>query len=113
MPITIYTTGPQCSRCKILKEAFWRADIAYEEKPLDASVMARVLCETDIWVQAAPLVLDGYVWHFADDLFDASGNLKANWLVELKGVRPRKEFGGSGGNGSDIDATKCSKIWRD
>ncbi|MCK9569005.1 hypothetical protein M0R72_08695 [Candidatus Pacearchaeota archaeon] len=107
--IIIYST-PTCSRCKLLAAAFQAAGIPFEEKSLDASVMARVLCETDIWVQAAPLVLDGYVWHFADDLFDASGNLKANWLVELKGVRPHKEFGGIGGQ-PDTKAQSSSKIW--
>jgi hypothetical protein len=107
--ITIYSTSV-CPRCKILKDAFQKAGIQYDEKPLDASVMARVLCETDIWVQAAPLMLDGAVWHFASDLFDASGNLKANWLVELKGVRPHKEFGGNGGN-PDTKTQSSSKIW--
>jgi hypothetical protein len=62
-------------------------------------------------VQAAPLVLDGYVWHFADDLFDASGNLKANWLVELKGVRPHKEFGGKAV--TETKTQSSSKIWGD
>lgn len=107
----IYTTGPQCGRCNSLKEAMQKAGITYEEKPLDASVMARCLCETDEWVQAAPLVLDGYVWHFADDLFDASGNLKHDWLKILKGVRLHKEFSGAGGKVTDIDTSKCGKIW--
>lgn len=104
----IYST-PTCPRCKLLAAAFQKAGIPYEEKPLDATVMARVLCETDIWVQAAPLVLNGATWHFADDLFDASGNLKANWLVELKGVRPHKEF--SGKATSETKVQSCSKIW--
>lgn len=104
----IYST-PTCPRCKLLMAAFQKAGIAYEEKPLDATVMARVLCETDIWVQAAPLVLDGVVWIFYDDLFDASGNLKSNWLVELKGVRPHKEFTGKATNETKVQS--CSKIW--
>ena len=109
--IIIFSTD-NCPRCSLLKDAFQKAQIAYEEKPLDASVMARVLCETDIWVQAAPLVLDGATWHFADDLFDASGNLNASWLVELKGVRPHKEFGGQGGK-PDTKTRSSSKIWGD
>ena len=109
--ITVYST-PTCPRCKLLMAAFRQAGIVYEENILDASVMARCLCETDEWVQAAPLVLDGATWHFADDLFDASGNLKANWLIELKGVRPHKEFGGIGGQ-PDTKTQSSSKIWGD
>lgn len=109
--IIIYST-PTCARCKILAVAFQKAGLEYEEKPLDATVMARCLCETDIWVQAAPLVLDGAVWKFYDDFFDVDGNLKNNWLVELKGVRPRKAgFTGAGGQPS-TKKQECSKIWR-
>jgi len=107
--VIIYTTGTLCNRCNLLKAAFQKANIAYEEKPLDATIMARCLCETDEWVQAAPLVLDGCVWHFASDLFDASGDLKANWPIELKGIRPHKEFAGHALNEAKVQ--ECSKIW--
>lgn len=106
----IYST-PTCPRCNTLKEAFWRADLVYEEKELDASVISECLTDTDEWVTSAPLVKDGARWFFADDLFDKSGNLKANWLVELKGVRPHKEFGGVGGQ-PDTKTQSSNKIWR-
>lgn len=109
--ITIYST-PTCPRCGTLKEALWRADIVYEEHPLDASVISECLTDTDEWVTSAPLIRDGAVWVFASDLFDASGNLKSNWLVELHGVRPRKEFGGAGGQ-PDTKIQSSSKIWGD
>ena len=105
----IYST-PTCPRCKLLMAAFQKADIAYEEKPLDASVMARCLCETDEWVQAAPLVLDGACWFFADDFFDTSGNLKPGWQTTLKGIRPHKEFSGVGGQPDQVKRAS-SKIW--
>ena len=110
--IQIFTTGPGCSRCNLLKEAFWRADIAYEEKPLDATILARCLCETDIWVQSAPLVLDGHVWWFATDFFDSSGNLIPNWLTYMRGIKPqKKEFSGIGGQPS-TKKQECGQIWR-
>jgi hypothetical protein len=110
--IQIFTTGPGCSRCNLLKEALWRADIAYEEKPLDATILAGCLCETDVWVQAAPLVLDGHVWHFADDFFDSSGNLLPGWLENMKGIKPHKAgFTGTGGNPSE-KKQKCGRIWK-
>jgi len=108
MTVTIYST-PICPRCKTLKAAFQKAQIAYEEKPLDASAIADCLCDTGELVNAAPLVKDGYVWHFADEFFDASGNLKANWLVELRGVRPHKEFTGKAT--SEAKVQECEKIW--
>jgi hypothetical protein len=109
--ITIFST-PTCPRCQILKEAFQKAGLAYEEKPLDASVMARVLCETDIWVQSAPLVLDGAVWKFQDDFFDSSGKLLPNWLKNLKGIKPKKaRFTGKGGKPQEKHVD-CKIIWR-
>jgi hypothetical protein len=110
MSLKIYTTGNLCAKCNALKAAFQKAGIAYEEAALDASILAKCLCETGEWVQSAPLVLDGYVWHFSTDFFDSSGNLKADWLVELKGVRPRHEFAGAGGAPSDKEQ-KCKSIW--
>ena len=107
--INIYST-PTCPRCKLLAAAFQKAGVPYAEKTLDATIMARCLCETGIWVQSAPLVLAGITWHFADDLFDASGNLKANWLAELQGVRPREEFGGIGGQPDQVERSS-NKIW--
>jgi hypothetical protein len=108
---TIYST-PVCPRCKILKDAFQKAGISYEEKPLDSATIADVLCETGILVQSAPLVRDGAVYFFHDDFFDAFGNLKANWLAELQGGRPHKEFGGQGGK-PDTKTRSSSKIWGD
>ncbi len=108
----IYST-PTCPRCKILAASFQKAGLPYEEGILDAGIIADCLCETGILTVAAPLVKDGACWFFADDFFDKSGNLKANWLAELKGVRPHKEFSGEGGKGVDVDASKCSKIWKD
>jgi hypothetical protein len=105
----IYRT-PTCSRCKLLAAAFQKAGIAYEEGELNASIIAECLCDTGELINVAPLVKDGYVWHFYDDFFDNSGNLKANWLVELKGIRPHKEFGGMGGTPSHKEQ-KCKSIW--
>ncbi|MFA6372730.1 MAG: hypothetical protein WCW68_08900 [Methanothrix sp.] len=107
----IYST-PTCPRCKLLAAAFQKAGITYEENPLDSATIADVLCETGILVQSAPLVRDGVVYFFQDDFFDASGNLKPNWLVELKGVRPHKEFGGQSGK-PDEKVRSSSKIWGD
>ena len=107
--ITIYST-PTCPRCKLLMAAFQKAGITYEEGELNAAVISECLCDTDEHVTSAPLVRDGTVWHFASDLFDASGNLKSDWLVELKGVRPHKEFGGQGGK-PDAKIQSSSKIW--
>jgi hypothetical protein len=111
MPIIIYTTGPECSRCNLLKVAFRKAGLEYEEAALDAGIMARVLCETDIWVQVAPLVLDGYVWKFADDFFDASGNLIPKWLENMNGIKPHKA-GFTGTSETETKKQSCSKIWR-
>jgi hypothetical protein len=109
--IIIYTTGNLCTRCNALKIAFQKAGIAYEELNLDRRVVMDCFTDTDIMVQSAPLVRDGAVWKFQDDFFDASGNLKANWLVELKGVRPHKaEFAGRAK--TETKTQSCSKIWR-
>jgi len=109
--ITIYTTGPGCGRCNLLKAAFQKAQIAYEEKPLDAATIADVLCETGILVQSAPLVRDGVVYFFQDDFFDSSGNLIANWWQVLEGIKlPKKEFSGMGGNASE-KKQECAAIW--
>jgi glutaredoxin len=111
MSLKIYSTN-DCPRCKILKAAFQEAQIAYEEKTLDATVMARVLCETNIWVQAAPLVLVGSTWYFHDDFFDSSGNLLPKWLENMKGIKPHKAaFTGHATN--DTKRQECSKIWKD
>jgi hypothetical protein len=107
--ITIYSTK-QCPRCKLLAAAFQKAGIEYMESKLNAAIISDCLTDTDEWVTSAPLVKDGHVWHFASDLFDASGNLKSNWLVELKGVRPHKEFGGIGGQ-PQKEEQECSQIW--
>ena len=105
----IYST-PTCTRCKLLVAAYQKAGIPCEEKPLDSATIADVLCETGILVQSAPLVRDDVVYFFHDDFFDSSGNLKSNWLVELRGVRPHKEFGGIGGH-PDTKTRSSSKIW--
>ncbi|MFA7164627.1 MAG: hypothetical protein WC124_02105 [Desulfoplanes sp.] len=107
----IYSTE-NCPRCQALKAAYRAANIAYEEQPLEPAIISECLTETGIWNMEAPLVKDGHVWHFASDLFDTSGNLKANWLVELMGVRPHKEFSGTGGQPDQI-ARSSSKIWGD
>ena len=108
--ITIYTTGPQCSRCNLLKDAFQKANLEYQEKPLDATILARVLCETDIWVQEAPLVLNGAIWYFASELFTQPGNLRPNWQEILAGKRPRRAaFTGSAS--MEDKKQECSKIW--
>lgn len=109
--ITIYST-PACPRCKLLMAAFQQAGTPHKEGELNAATIAECLTDTGEWATSAPLVKDGCVWHFADDLFDASGNLKANWLVELKGVRPHKEFGGMGGQPDQIERSS-NKIWGD
>lgn len=106
----IYTTGSTCGRCNALKDAFQKAQIAYEELPLSPSVIADCLCDTGEHIMTAPLVKDGAVWRFHDDFFDAAGNLKSNWLIELKGVRPHKEFGGMGGQPDQIERSS-KKIW--
>jgi hypothetical protein len=108
--ITIFST-PTCPRCKLLAAAFQKAGITYEEGELNAAVISECLTDTDEWVTSAPLVKDGYVWHFHDDFFDKSGNLKSNWLVELKGVRPHKEFGGKAV--TETKTQSSSKIWGD
>lgn len=106
----IYTTGPGCGRCNLLKAAFQKAQIAYEEAALDATVIARVLCETDIWVQEAPLVLNGSVWYFASELFVQQGNLRPNWREIISGNRPEtKRFTGHASN--ETKKQECSKIW--
>ena len=92
-----------------MKNALCDLNIEYIEHPLDASTIADVLCDTGEHVMEAPLVKDGYVWHFADDFFDTDGNLKANWLVELRGIRPHKEF--TGKSTSEAKKQSCSKIW--
>jgi hypothetical protein len=109
--ITIYSTSV-CPRCKILKDAFQKAGIPYEEKPLDSATIADVLCETGILVQSAPLVQDNAVYFFADDLFDSGGNLITDWRKVLEGIRPHKEFGGLGGQ-PDENVRSSSKIWGD
>jgi hypothetical protein len=89
-----------------------KAGIAYEEKPLDATVMARCLCETDEWVQSAPLVLDGAVWIFYDDLFIGE-KLLPDWRKILEGIKPQiKQFGGMGGNPSKKEQI-CKSIWKE
>jgi len=110
MTVFIYTTGSQCARCNTLKAAFQTAQIAYEEKPLDAIAIADCLCDTGELVNAAPLVKDGAMWFLADDLF-YNGNLVANWQQVLKGVRPRTEFTGKAT--TEAKTHKCDKIWKE
>lgn len=108
--ITIYST-PVCPRCKLLMAAFRKAQIAYEEKPLDAAIIAECLCDTGILVQSAPLVRDDAVYFFADDFFDSSGNLIPNWRQVMEGIKPpKKEFSGVGGNASE-KKQECVRIW--
>ena len=105
----IYST-PNCGRCQILKDAFQKAGMAYTEAVLDATILARCLCETSVWVQAAPLVLDGVTWHFFDDFFDASGNLLPGWLTNMKGIKPHKApF--SGKAETETKKQECKSIW--
>lgn len=108
--IQIFTTGPGCNRCNLLKEAFWRADIAYDEKPLDFAVQEECLMDTDIWVVSAPLVKDNVVWKFQDDFFDAAGNLLPGWLKNMRGIKPHKA-GFTGTAKTEEKKQKCSKIW--
>ena len=111
MQMTIYTTE-NCPRCHILADAFRKANLDYIEKKLDPISISDCLCETGELVNAAPLVRDGAVWFFASDFFDTAGNLLANWLQVLNGIKPKgASFGGIGGQGQDIDAEKCKKIW--
>ena len=108
--IIIYST-PICPRCKLLKDAFQKAQIAYEEAALDATVLARCLCETDIWVQEAPLVLNGSVWYFASELFIQPGNLRPNWREIISGNRQEmKRFTGKATTENKKQA--CYKIWK-
>jgi hypothetical protein len=110
--LIVYTTGPQCSRCNMLKDAFQKANIAYEEQNMDRQVIMDCLGDTFVMVQSAPLVRDGAAWFMADDFFDASGDLKANWLTVLKGVKPRKG-GFTGKAETETKKQACSKIWGD
>ena len=107
--ITIYSTKT-CPRCSLLKDAFKKANIAYEEHPLDSVAISDCLVDTGELVNSAPLVKDGAAWFMSDDFFDSSGNLKANGLVELRSVRPHKEFTGMGGQ-PDAKVRSSSKIW--
>ena len=109
--ITIYST-PICPRCKILKDAFQKAGIPYREYQIGSEAISECLCDTGEHVREAPLVKGGHLWFFADDFFDPSGNLKANWLVELKWVRPH-QAGFSGSASMEDKKQECSKIWRD
>lgn len=104
----IYST-PTCPRCKLLMAAFQKAGIPCEESELNAATISECLCDTGKHTTSAPLVKDGACWFFADDFFDAFGNLKSDWLVTLKGVRPHKEFTGKAENETKVQS--CSKIW--
>jgi glutaredoxin len=74
--IIIYSTLI-CPRCKLLKSALKKANIPYEERPLDGSAMTDCACDTGISVREAPLVYADR-WIFAKDLFEGD-NLKSGW----------------------------------
>ena len=112
MTLIIYTTGNLCPRCNVLKDAFQKAHIAYEEQNMDRQVIMDCLCETQIMTQSAPLVKNNAVWIFEDDFFDKNGNLVSNWRQVLEGVNPRKAgFTGQATNSTKVQS--CSKIWKE
>ncbi len=103
--ITIYSTET-CPRCQALKAALTKAGIAYEEKSLadmPPAEKASYICDIGGYPMSAPIVRNGDHWFTSEDSFEDI----------LAGHKEVKEFSGMGGKGTDIDATKCSKIWGD
>jgi hypothetical protein len=108
--ITIFTTGPQCTRCTALKAAFQKAGLEFDEQPLDAAVIADVLCDMGEHITVAPIVKYGDRW--VTDFFDAAGNILPDWLENMQGDKPAKAgFTGTGGKPQET-LMDCEMIWR-
>ena len=112
MQIIIYST-PICTRCKILKAACGGVGISYEEGSLDGASRSECLTDTDVWVTSAPLVKNGAVWYFCDDLFSPSGDLLPTWEDTISGYqKPRNKGPFEGHAVSSTKVQACSKIWK-
>lgn len=101
---------PTCPRCKTLMAALDAAGVSYEKGTLDSSAISDCLMDTGQLVNAAPLVLNGLSWIFADDLFTSEGYLVKNWLEVLEGKPEVKQFSGVGGKPSE-KVQESSRIW--
>lgn len=103
MTIVIYTTGPGCSRCNLLKAAFQKAQIAYKEESLadmSAGDRASYICDIGGYPMSAPVVKRGDRWFTSEDSIEDI----------LADKRENKIFSGIGGKPDQVERSS-SKIW--
>ena len=109
--ITVYTTGPKCGRCNLLKDALQEAGVACREADMTTSESRAAMLVGGCFSLSAPVLQVGEEFYGPEQLFDADGNLLAEKLqLILDGQVPKwKAFAGKGGMAS-TKPIDC-KIW--